>query len=117
LRSFGFLGDATVSGGAAGDPGSITIPPNTDPSGGGAKVDNWYVSLVGLDPKTNRILVKSFNGFDASMDATALKAFASYPQIIAVVAHDDNDDVNSGAEAYAGYKLTVNGKDEADGGK
>jgi len=116
LRSFDFLGDATVTGGGT-DPGSITIPPSTDAGGGGAKVDNWYVSLVGLDPKTNRMLVKSFNGFDATMDATALKAFASYPQIIAVVAHDDNDDVNSGAEAYAGYKLTINGKDEADGGK
>jgi hypothetical protein len=115
LRRFDFLGDSTVTGGAV-DPGTITIPPST--SGGGAKVDNWYVSLVGLDPKTNRILVKSFDkAFDASMDAKELKAFASYPQIIVVVAHDDNDDVNSGAEAYAGYKLTVNGKDETDGGK
>jgi len=93
------------------DDGTVTIPPNTDSTTAGAKVDNWYVSLVGLDPKNNRILVKSFDkAFDASMDAKELKAFASYPQIIAVVAHDDNDDVNSGAESYAGYTLTINGK-------
>jgi hypothetical protein len=115
LRKFDFLGNATVAGSATDDP-SVTIPPDT--SGGGAKVDNWYVSLVGLDPKTNRILVKSFDkAFDASLDAKALKEFASYPQIIAVISHDDNDDVNSGAESYAGYTLTINGKDETDGGK
>jgi len=118
LRKFDFLGNASVSGGSGADDGTVTIPPNTDSTTAGAKVDNWYVSLVGLDPKNNRILVKSFDkAFDASMDAKELKAFASYPQIIAVVAHDDNDDVNSGAESYAGYTLTINGKDETDGGK
>jgi hypothetical protein len=116
LRKFDFLGNATVAGSPTDDP-TVTIPPSTD-SAGGAKVENWYVSLVGLDPKTNRILVKSFDkAFDASLDAKQLKAFASYPQVIAVISHDDTDDVNSGAESYAGYTLTINGKDETDGGK
>jgi hypothetical protein len=121
LTKFDFLGNATTSGAGGGGDTTITIPPDpgtlTGGGGDGAKVENWYVSLVGLDPKKNRILVKSFDkAFDASLDAKQLKEFASYPQIIVVIAHDDTDDVNSGAESYAGYTLTVNGKDETDGG-
>src|SRR5882757_9651167 len=51
LRKFDFLGNASVSGGSGADDGTVTIPPNTDSTTAGAKVDNWYVTLVGLDPK------------------------------------------------------------------
>jgi hypothetical protein len=107
LRSITFSGDRTV------------IPPPTDSgdptaalSGGGGDagaVAGWYVSLVGIDPRDNRVRVRSHAGFDWTPDPRTLAQFRDYPQVVAVVAHDDPTDGDPNTEAYAHYTLKVNG--------
>jgi hypothetical protein len=106
LRSFDFIGNHTVIP----TEGPFAKLPILGSPADFMPVQNWHVSLVGIDPVFNRVLVRSFDqAFTASADAAALKAFASYPRVVAVVAHDDTDDTNSGAEFYAGYQLRING--------
>jgi hypothetical protein len=81
--------------------------------GGGAEVKNWHVSLVGIDPGRHRAMVGSFDAFSSTVDANELKAFAAYPLLVAVVSHDDPDDVESAGEGYAAYTLTINGREQA----
>ena len=42
-----------------------------------------------------------------------LKAFAAYPLLVAVVSHDDPNDIDGQGEAYAAYTLTINGREQA----
>jgi len=100
----------------------MTIPAasdNSDPTAalsgpsGAASVEGWYVSLVGYDPKSNRVVVSSHAGFDWSPDAKTLAAFRGLPVVVAVVAHDDIAEADG--ESYAHYHLKVNGKDQPGG--
>jgi hypothetical protein len=113
LKSFTFTGEAALPG-SAGDP--------NDPTGGlfsagdsPTPVDGWFVSLVGIDPKTNRVLVNSHAGFGWTADAKTLAAYRGYPQVVVVIAHDNHDDTNTAGEQHAQYTLKVNGKDPSGG--
>jgi hypothetical protein len=94
LQSVEFAGARTVGVGSA-----VTDVP----------VQNWFFSLVGIDPAHNRVLVKSFdNAFGVTVDAATLQAFRDYPTVVAVIAHDDTA-ADAASGMYAGYRLTVNG--------
>jgi hypothetical protein len=82
-------------------------------SGGSAPVDNWHVSLVGIDAKGHKAFVGSFDGFSQAVSAANLKAFAAYPLLVAVVSHDDTNDIDGAGENYAAYTLTINGREQA----
>ena len=81
--------------------------------GGSAPVENWHVSLVGIDAKKHSAMVGSFDSFTSTVSATELKAFAAYPLLVAVVSHDDPNDIDGQGEAYAAYTLTINGREQA----
>ena len=106
LKTLTFTGDPTVlapSGDGGGLFGSDTSAP--------AAVGNWHLTVVGLDAAHHRAVVKSVDkAFSASLSAKDLKAFAGYPVLVAIVSHDNPDDLNAAAEAPAGYQLKVNGK-------
>jgi hypothetical protein len=64
--------------------------------------------LVGLDAKAQRALVQSYpGGFELTLGAAQLRAFASYPQVVAVITQDDSGEL---VDSYAHYSLTVNGQ-------
>ncbi|MGQ0631322.1 MAG: peptidase M6 immune inhibitor A [Sporichthyaceae bacterium] len=71
-------------------------------------VENWKLRLVGLDSAgKSRVLVKTFDSaFNLTLAAKALGAFDGFDTVIAVVSHDDTQELLS---AYAPYALTVNG--------
>lgn len=73
------------------------------------------MSLVGIDPKTRRVLVRSHDGFAWAPSAGVLSRFRGFGIVVAVIAHDNPDDLDSAAEQYAHYRLEVGGK-EQDGG-
>ncbi|MGQ0847308.1 MAG: hypothetical protein ACT4QF_24585 [Sporichthyaceae bacterium] len=107
LTSISFEGAKTVAANSAGS-GDISIPPSSGEEV--VDVENWNFTLVGLNPKTNEVLVKNFGkGFSQKANAATLKAFANFPQVIAVVAHDALADVASQVTVYAPYELKVNG--------
>ncbi|MGQ0465332.1 MAG: hypothetical protein ACT4QG_08415 [Sporichthyaceae bacterium] len=107
LRSFSFEGATTVP--ANPPQGEFLLPSTKDPNAV-VDVENWHVTLVGLDTENNRVLVRSFaSAFSARANAKALKAFASYPTLVAVIAHDALADVTAPVQVYAPYRLTVNG--------
>ncbi len=113
LKSFEFDGAKTVAASSAGS-GDVTIPPGD--ASEVANVENWSVTLVGLDTKNNRILVRQFDkGFTVSEKAAALKAFADYPTLVAVVAHDALQDVTAPVQVYAPYTLKANGTEQRGG--
>jgi hypothetical protein len=68
-------------------------------------VAGWYVSLVGIDPKHNRVLVTSHAGSTWNPDAATLARYRGYPQVVAVIAHDDPTDSDAMTEQHAGYSL------------
>ncbi|HEY2831167.1 MAG TPA: hypothetical protein VGJ14_01980 [Sporichthyaceae bacterium] len=72
----------------------------------GPSVQGWTVRLVGVDAKAHRAMVATYQGFELTLGAADLKAFASYPQVVAVVTQDDGQELVDG---YALYQLTVNG--------
>lgn len=77
---------------------------------------HWFVSLVGIDKKGHRVLVASRDGgFSATWTAKQLKAFADYPTIVAVISHDDVNDVDGVGGEYADYALEADGVQQ-DGG-
>lgn len=106
LKSLTFTGARTVI---------ADVPEPDDPTAAlsGLRVPGavagWYVSLVGIDPRTNRVLVTSNPGFTWTPDARTLAAYRSYPRVVAVVAHDDPTDSDPNTESYAHYTLAVNG--------
>ncbi len=76
-------------------------------------VANWHVSLVGIDAAKHKVLVRSVQGFTTSFTDKDLAPFKAYPLVVAVVSHDDPDDVSSaGGEGYAPYTLTINGREQ-----
>jgi hypothetical protein len=110
LRSVSFTGDRTVLAAPAGADGGVTLPLGGGANRDAAAVQNWYVSLVGIDKNGHKALVSSRNGaFSASWSAEDLAAFKAYPTVVAVVAHDNPDDLDGAAERYAGYALMANG--------
>ena len=115
LRSVTFSGDRAIAGDPESNAGDIVIPvpdglPILGTENTGATVDNWHVSLVGIDAAGRKILVSSRDkAFSASWSAEALKAFAAYPVVVAVISHDNTDELNLAAEQYARYALKVNG--------
>ncbi|MGQ0845220.1 MAG: hypothetical protein ACT4QF_13920 [Sporichthyaceae bacterium] len=104
LRSLEFLGARTVPltqepGNPFADLGAVLGDP---------EVESWNVRLVGIDRAGKRALVKSFRAQSAfTLGAAELAAFASYPTVVAVVAHEDSREL---IESYARYRLTVNGR-------
>jgi hypothetical protein len=113
LRSVAFTGEPTTiaSGGGSSDPTSTLGGASSD----AGAVSGWYVSLVGIDPRDNRVLVRSHAGSDWTPSARTLAEFRDYPQVVAVVAHDDPTDTDSSTEAYAHYGLKVNGNSQPGG--
>uniref|UniRef100_UPI0018060E3E hypothetical protein n=1 Tax=Sporichthya sp. TaxID=65475 RepID=UPI0018060E3E len=76
----------------------------------GAAVQNWHVSLVGIDKAGHRVLVRSMDkAFTVALTERDLKAFAGYQTVVAVISHDDPSDLDAAGEQYAGYELTTNG--------
>jgi hypothetical protein len=107
LRSFSISAAKTLAA-PAGDPNDPTsiLGGSSDTA---TPIDGWYISLVGIDPKTNRVLVNSHAGFDWTPDAKTLAAYRSYPQVVAVIAHDNTDDTNAAGEQHAVYTPKING--------
>jgi hypothetical protein len=99
LKSFVFTGDTTAA----------PPDPTTTDAGKTPKAEGWYVSLVGIDPRNHRVLVKSHAGPVWAPDAETLAAYRSYPQVIAVIAQDDTNDAKPAGEQHAPYTLKVNG--------
>ena len=58
-------------------------------------------------------MVGSFDAFTSNVSAAQLKAFAAYPLLVAVVSHDDPNDIDGAGEAYAAYTRTINGREQA----
>jgi hypothetical protein len=109
LRSFAFTGDRTTIAPPA-DPGALAVPFVQDPAAAPAPVQNWFVSLVGIDKAHHRVLVRSFDkAFAVTLGAQDLAAFKDFPLVVAVVAHDDPTDLDPSTEQYAHYSLTVDG--------
>ncbi len=108
LRSVTFAGERDVlSGGEEDSSASVPVFGSTDTDGG---VQNWFVSLVGIDEKGHKVLVASRDGaFSATWTARQLKAFSAYPTVVAVISHDDVNDVDGVGGEYAGYSLEANG--------
>ncbi|HEX3613716.1 MAG TPA: hypothetical protein VHU88_18650 [Sporichthyaceae bacterium] len=104
---FAFTGNDKVNAAKA-DPND----PTSALGGGGTPptVDGWYVSLVGIDPKHNRVLVTSHSGSTWKPDAATLARYRSYPQVVAVIAHDDPTDSDSNTEQHAGYSVQGDAK-------
>jgi hypothetical protein len=93
LRSLSFTGARSL-------PGQGLLP--------GPSVQGWTLRLVGLDAKAQRALVQSYpSGFELTLGAAQLRAFASYPQVVAVITQDDSGEL---VDSYAHYSLTVNGQ-------
>jgi hypothetical protein len=115
LRSVDFAGDAGVLA-APGQSSGLPLPfTNADDRKGGS-VSNWYVSLVGIDKAHHRALVSSRDkAFGAAWSAAQLAPFKGYPMVVAVIAHDNADDLDPVAERYAKYSLRVNGIDQRGG--
>jgi hypothetical protein len=113
LHSLDFTGEKTVIP-SANDPNDPTSGLSGS-SGGAGAVAGWYVSLVGIDPKGNRVLIRSHDGFSWKPDDRTLAEFRSYPQVVAVVAHDDPTDNDPGTEGYAHYTLKANGNSQPGG--
>jgi hypothetical protein len=117
LRSLQFSGDAqTMPATAAGADSPVTLGGND--SGGPVAVEGWYISLVGIDAKNHRAVVLSHPGSAWKPSAKQLRRFAGYPEVIAVVAHDDTADAtddSSGGEQSAHYQLTVDGSTQPGG--
>jgi hypothetical protein len=113
LRSVAFTGEPTTipPSGDSNDPTAALSGGSTEPGA----VNGWYVSLVGIDPGDNRVLVRSHAGFDWTPSARTLAEFRDYPQVVAVVAHDDPTDSDAGTEAYAHYSLKMNGNSQPGG--
>jgi hypothetical protein len=98
LRSVEFAGDRKVP---EPPPGALLFP---------FDAPNWFVRPGRIDPVHNRVLVRSFDrAATLSLDSSALAEFAAYPQVVAVVAHDDINDPNPANATAAPYRLTVNG--------
>jgi hypothetical protein len=106
LKSVMFIGEKTVIPSPA-DPNDPTSALSGAPEAGA--VNGWYVSLVGIDAKGNRVLVRSHDGFDWTPDAKTLAEFRDFPVVVAVVSHADPTDSDPSTEAYAHYSLKVNG--------
>jgi hypothetical protein len=72
-----------------------------------AAVQNWHVSLVGIDRAGHRVVIRSMDkAFSVALTARDLKAFVGYDTVVAVISHDEASD---SAGQYAGYSLTTNG--------
>jgi hypothetical protein len=68
----------------------------------------WHVSLVGIDAAKHRALVSSTaDGASARFSSKQLHAFHSYPTVVAVVSHDEPNDLAD--PKAAGYSLNDNG--------
>ncbi len=92
LRALNFAGERTAGGGQS-----------------AAAVQNWHVSLVGIDKAGHRVLIRSMDdAFSVALTERDLKAFAGYDTVVAVISHDDPTG-NAGGTQYAGYSLTTNG--------
>jgi hypothetical protein len=75
-----------------------------------AAVQNWHVSLVGIDKAGHRVLVRSLDqAFTVALTGRDLAAFQGYDTVVAVISHDDPSDGNPAGEQYAAYSLTTNG--------
>ena len=114
LRSFHFSGDAAVLQGPE-QSGDVPLPDLPGPGAVPAPVANWHVSVVGIDEAHHRVLVTSLDAFTASLTARQLATFKAYPMVVAVISHDDPDDLDSASEQYAGYSLQVNGVKQGGG--
>ena len=60
----------------------------------------------------HRVLVTSHEGPTWTPDAATLAKYRNFPQVVAVVSHDDPTDSDSNTEQHAGYSMTVNGRTE-----
>jgi hypothetical protein len=115
LRSVSFLGDKNVLVPTA-DSGAVSVPFTGSSDSSGSSVHNWFVSLVGIDKAHHKVLVASRDGaFSASWTATQLAAFKDYPMVVAVIAHDDPNDLDAVDGGYAGYSLEANGVKQSGG--
>lgn len=120
LRSVSFTGARTVTAPSQAqslESGGLTfalpfgVGPDTE-----HPVHNWHLSLVGIDAANNKVLVQSRTGaFTAGWTVEQLQAFADYTTVVAVVSHDNPDDLNPGTEQYARYTLTANGTTQRGG--
>ncbi|GAA0639205.1 hypothetical protein GCM10009547_49140 [Sporichthya brevicatena] len=115
--SFGFTGAKMLPGAQESSSGDDPIALLDEilfgsPEEGAGTVANWHVSLVGIDAKKHRALVRSVDGFDVSFGAKDLAAFRSYPLLVAVVSHDDPVDTETNGDENAPYTYTVNGREQ-----
>jgi hypothetical protein len=111
LRALTFTGDRTVIP-APSTPGDVSLPDLGGTGNGSAAagaVADWHVSLVGIDRAHHRVLIKSADGFSLAWGARELAEFKKFPLVVAVIGHDDPNDLDSTTEQYAGYTLKVNG--------
>ena len=88
--------------------GAATVPDSGGPFGGpGPDIENWRIRLVGIDEAGNKVLVKSYEkAFTLKLGADALKAFAAYPVVVAMITQEDSRELIG---EYVPYTLTVNG--------
>lgn len=112
-QSFGFSGAQTVTPAAPAQDDPTAALFDIFGEGDTAPVANWHVSLVGIDAKKSRVLVKSVDSFTATFGPKDLAPFKSYPLLVAVISHDDPDDLETATEENAAYTLTINGREIA----
>lgn len=101
-----YVDDVAVSGTTVSDGSSLASfksPTQISPT----RVANWDVRLVGIDEKSARVLVSSFDGKSSiSLGTAALRSFDSYPVVVAVVAYDEPTEQ---VRQFAPYELVANG--------
>ncbi len=94
LRSLAFTGERSTMGG----------------QGTSSAVQNWHVSLVGIDKAGHRALVRSMDkAFELALNKGDLTAFDGYDTVVAVISHDAPSELSPAGAQYAGYSLTTNG--------
>jgi hypothetical protein len=99
LNSLSFTG-AKILPNPEGDPFAAFAP--------GPDIETWIVTLVGIDEKGKKILVKKYDkAFDLKLDAAELAPFKAFPSVVALVSQGDSREL---IQEYAPYTLTVNGE-------
>jgi len=102
----GWYVDNVKVGGKLISDGSSLAPFDSPTEVRATTVKNFHVQLVGLDRAGHRATVTSYDGHGFSLDKAALKRFAGYPLVAAIVAYDEPTEE---VQQFASYTLKVNG--------
>jgi bacillopeptidase F (M6 metalloprotease family) len=78
------------------------------------KVAAWNLKLVGLDTAKHKVLVRTYDKRTVEAGKAKLKAFRSYPRVVAIVSYDEPTEQYQPAALYT---LTVNGVVQPGGGQ